>query len=434
MAEKLKATNAQLNQLMMEKTQDPTMEAILENGLQENDTEGLKRVYEGLLEADSSGKYLNDYFSTLLNMCIPYMQKNRAWNNPLEDLRKDRFEYGNAIEEIYTNLFDIKNYDPNKPDNPWEQNRPDIKSAIHFINSHIKIPYSVNEEMLRKAMLSPTGVSGLLNQIQTQFVNTDKQYRYEQTVKLLTDAYKFNGMKLVRYSDSLSTAEDAKKLTQTVRELIMDYGFISKDHNKTGCDTFTLPEDVILFITPRVRAMLDVQVLAESFNMDKADFLGHVKIIRKFGNTGCDCVVCDREAFLIFDQLYRVTSLFDPANLNLNTWLHDWAGYNFSKFMNATALTTDVVYDSNVTAVSVTASSDTVAKGGTLQITATVTGDESNAVYYQITGTPDYSTTYISDEGMLYVSKDEKSGTKIVVTCYAKKNNEIKGTKTVTVQ
>ena len=29
MAEKLKATNAQLNQLMMEKTQDPTMEAIL---------------------------------------------------------------------------------------------------------------------------------------------------------------------------------------------------------------------------------------------------------------------------------------------------------------------------------------------------------------------------------------------------------------------
>lgn len=412
----------------------------------ENTSEALRSALDPAIDGDVSGyneafqaikantQTMNEFVGALSNVLGQVHVDNiKAWKNPLEDLQRDDLLYGDTIEEVYTNLFKAKAYKVNGNGSPWEQEIPDSKAVFHKINRQKVYEATKTRAELQKAFLTEGGLERYLTQIDTQLVNSAKRDRYEATMKIMTDNYKFNGMVLKHVDKGATDEETAKKLLTEIRTLYRHFKFFSQNYNKYECDTFSDDGDIHVFIIPECLELINENRLADAFNLELADFKGKLTVVDSFGDTGCQVIIADGRSFMIFEKLFETYSIFDPRHLTINTYLHDQGLYSFSQFMNCVALTHDVVYDSTITAVSVTGDA-TVSKGQTVQLTAEVTGDDENAVYYMLQSTGGDNGSYVSDAGVLYCSSDEKTGTKFKVTAFAKRNNEISGETIVTVQ
>lgn len=388
---------------------------------------GVVEYNEAFQAIKANAQTMNEFVSALSNVLGQVHVDNiKAWNNPLEDLQKDDLLYGDTIEEVYTNLFKAKAYKVNGNGSPWEQEIPDSKAIFHKINRQKVYEATKTRAELQKAFLTEGGLERYLTQIDTQLVNSAKRDRYEATMKIMTDNYKYNGMVLQHVDKGTTDEETAKNLLKAIRTTYRHFKFFSQSYNKFECDTFSDDGDIHVFVTPEVLENINVNRLADAFNLELTDFKGKLTVVDSFGDTGCQVIIADGRSFMIFEKLFETYSIFDPKHLTINTFLHDQGLYSFSQFMNCVALTHDVVYDSAVTAVEVTGDS-TVTKGQTIQLTATVTGDEENAVYYSLQSTGADNGSYISDSGVLYCSSDEKTGTKFRITAYSKKNCEVSG-------
>ena len=395
---------------------------------------GLSEYNEAFMAIKANAQTMNEFVNALSNVLGQVHVDNiKAWKNPLEDLQQDDLLYGDSIEEVYTNLFKAKAYKVNGNGTPWDQEIPDSKAVFHKINRQKVYEATKTRAELQKAFLTEGGLERYLTQIDTQLVNSAKRDRYLATKKIITDNYKYNGMVLKHVDEGATKAETAANILEAIRVTYDKMQFFSQDYNKYECDSVSDPEDIHVFISPETLELINVNRLADAFNMEYTDFKGKLTTIDDFDKTGCLAVICDARTFMIFEKLFETYSIFDPKHLTINTYLHDQGLYSFSQFMNCLALTHDVVYDEAVTAVEVTSAESTVAKGATVQLTATVTGDETNGVYYMLQSTGSDNGSYVSDDGILYCSSDETTGTKFKVTAYAKRNNEIQGSVTVTV-
>lgn len=406
------------------------LRAALEPAL-EGSLDGYNEAYMAL---KANAQTMNEFVGALSNVLGQvHIDEIKSWKNPLEDLQRGDLLYGDSVEEVYTNLFKAKAYKVNGNGTPWDQEIPDSKAVFHKINREKVYTATKTRAELQKAMLTEGGLERYLQQVDTQLVNSAKRDRYLATRKIMTDNYKFNGMKLQHVEGTPDTVQGAKNLIKAIRVAYDKFKFFSQDYNKYECDTFSDDGDIHLFVTPEVLEGVNVERLADAFNVSLTDFKGKLTVVDSFENTGCLAILCDSRTFMILEKLFETYSIFDPLHLTINTFLHDQGLYSFSQFMNCVAFTNDTVYDKSITAVSLSAGASTVTKGNTVKITATVTGDETNGVWYMLQSTGKDNGSYISEDGTLHCSAEEKTGTKFKITGYAKKNNEIKGEVQVTV-
>ena len=133
---------------------------------------------------------------------------------------------------------------------------------------------------------------------------------------------------------------------------------------------------------------------------------------------------------MIFDNFYNFTEHYNGEGLYWNYWYHVWKTFSASPFANGILFTTETP---GITSVTVSPATATVAKGGSLQLSATVvsTGFASKGVTWSVTGAADSGTT-VSPSGLLYVNPNE-TATTITVTATSIYNSAKTGTSTITV-
>ena len=115
--------------------------------------------------------------------------------------------------------------------------------------------------------------------------------------------------------------------------------------------TWSNPEDIIVMISADIEALLDVDVLAQSFNMSRADFLGRVIVVDDFNQYDDDghvvvdgsmikAVLCDKSWFKIKTQDFAMDEFYNANNRCWNYYLNDVRMVNYSLFANAKIYTT----------------------------------------------------------------------------------------------
>jgi uncharacterized protein YjdB len=156
--------------------------------------------------------------------------------------------------------------------------------------------------------------------------------------------------------------------------------------------TWSAPEDVIVMISADVEANLDVEVLANAFNMTKADFLGRVIVVDDFSQYADDgsvlvdgsaiqAVICDKAWFKIKTQDFAMDEFYNANNRTWQYYLNDVRMINYSLFANAVVFATSAP---SVPATAIKASS----------ATATVTAGEKVSVPFTLT--PPNATTTVT--------------------------------------
>lgn len=379
----------------------------------------------------------NEFLDALVTRIGMVIITSRSYNNPLKRFKKGMMSLGETVEEIFVNIIKAEPYylvdDQGKTaaQDEFERRLPNVLAAFHKRNRQDKYPVTIQNDDLRTAFLSYQGVEDLVSKIIEAVYTSDEYDEFLLMKNVFFEAGVRGALRPVTVP-GLDSDVNAKKTMTLFRQTALDLTFMRSDSNFMGVTTHTPLDKQVIFILSSVAATVDVEVLASAFNMDKTNFIGRRVIVDDFGGLEKDGVIAiaaDEDWFMVFDNYLTMASDYVASRLYYNYFLHHWETLSYSPFKNVVAFTTTAP---SVTSVAITPGTASVTKaaGGTVQLTATVTGTGliSNNVTWTITEDANAS---INSSGLVTI-KPGITVDSLTVTATSKLDNTKSGTATIT--
>ena len=400
----------------------------------------------------------NEFLNALVNRIGRVILTSKSYQNPWAMFKKGFLEFGETIEEVFTNLAKPFQFDPAVAENEiFKREIPDVRSAFHVLNYQKFYKATVSQEQLRMAFMSWDGVTSLISSI-VESMYTAANYDEFITMKYLLCKRMLSGE---MYWDSVSGGSDAigKNIIKDVRMHSANLTFLSSKYNPAGVYNSTEKNNQYIIIPSMWMAQFDVEVLAAAFNMDKVEFMGHVVTVdslyeldtarlnelfkddptyTEIGEndlmslSSVAAVLVDKDFFMIFDNLQNFTENYNGQGLYWNYFYHVWKTFSTSPYANAILFTAGGKTDWSMVNISVTPNAATVLPGQSVQLKATITGAapfESKAIDWE--SNSEYAT--VNKSGVVTVLANATKDTAITITAKAHAHPATTGTATITV-
>lgn len=354
--------------------------------------------------------YYNMFMDSLINRIGTTYVKQQSWRNPLREFKKAQLIYGSTIQEILPKWVKAHSYVDDVED-VFKLDRPDARVWYHSQNRRDRYDISVIETEMRTAFTGETGLNQLIAGILKAPMNSDEYDEYRIMMQLIAVYDKTWGFYRHALSSEPVDLESGKEFLQAVRMYAGYLRFPSTTYNNSALvdiPIFVNPDELILLVTPKTQAALDVQTLSGIFQLDKAEIKYRTILVDQFPLPDDDCVaiLTTRDFFMCCDTLYKNTSLYNPKTLGTNYWLHHWGVYSISPFVPAIVFT--VGGDSTVirtvtqevTGMELTPSTKNVEPGDDVELTVALQGSLSPDVDYMkvAPNAATYETTVIRGE------------------------------------
>lgn len=425
----------------------------------EDTTASIRAVGQAILAQQSRR---NAFVETLVNRIGFEAIKIRQYKNPWAMFKKGFLDYGETVEEIFVNLCKVRGYDPSKgATRVLERNKPSVSVAFHAMNIQAEYPVTVSNAQLRQAFLSPAALNKFIDGIISNMY-TSMNYDEFLLMKYLIATLALEGV-LPKKSIATPSAATAAAIATDIKEISNEMVFMNDSYTISGNKNFVEKPDQYILEQTGLNAILDVNVLATSFNMDKAEFSGHVVLMDNLGNIDNDRlaelldrdadfvafnqtqlgylanirgVICSKEFFQVYDIEQLMDEFHNGSSIEWNYFLHKWAVVSASPFEPVCLLTDQA---SAVTAITVTLDAATMSAPGLNAATASVTrtGFASQDVTWSLTagtGTAADLTNgliAIDDNGIIALKTGYGAGT-WTVTATSKEDSTVTGTATLT--
>lgn len=370
----------------------------------------------------------NEFLTALINRIGMVLITSKMYTNPLAMFKRGTLEFGETVEEIFVELAKGFEYDPETAETEvFKRVIPDVRAAFHIMNYQKFYKTTIQQESLRQAFLSWTGITDLIAKIVDSMYSGAAYDEY--CVMLYMLAINILRGRLYPVTVPAATAANAKTIVSAIKQTSNMFEFMSPTYTTAGVHNFSVKNDQFLLVNADFDAIMDVEVLASAFNMDKAEFSGHRVLVSSFGNidrsrldrifaddpnynqitdaeaaalAAIPAVLVDREFFMIFDNLYKFTENYNGQGMYWNYFYHVWKTFSVSPFANAAVF---VPGTPAITSVTVTPATATVAAGQSVNLTCVVattnfapqtvdwtTSDEDVAtvdIYGKVTVNPD---------------------------------------------
>lgn len=320
--------------------------------------------------------FANQFINALVNRIAIVRVQSATFNNPYSILKKGYIEYGETVEDIFVSIAKAVDFNVEKAaKREFQRAIPDVRSAFHVMNWRVMYPVTIQDEDLRQAFLSIEGVQNLIAKI-VDAVYTAAEYDEFLLFKYLLIKTISHGK---MYPTSIGAGTDLNEAAVQFRGTSNLLPFMSSEYNEAGVKTNTPKERQVIFMDAMFNAQFDVNVLASSFNMDKADFMGRLFLIDNwtdFDNERFDiiransdgieevtaeelallanvkAVILDDNWFQVYDNNNKFTEKYVASGLYWNYFYHTWKTVSNSPFANAVVFVTsaaDVALPETVT-------------------------------------------------------------------------------------
>lgn len=295
----------------------------------------------------------NKFLSTLMNKIVMSVINAKIATNPLAVLKNGDVPLGGDIEEIFINMAKAEAFDGNASD-LFAQKKPDVKVIYHRMNRQDKFRVAVSHTRLKQAFVSYDALEKFVTGCINSLYSGDNHAEFVLTKHMLADAAKRNLVRnvavpviktqVVNGTSYPAVANASTDLVMAIRTACSAFTFASSNFNKFAelnndpnpVMTWTPREDQILIIRADIATQIDVEVLAQAFNMDKASLLARTFEVDNFGEaTNIYAMLVDRSFPVIKDNEFRMEEIFDPNTLTWLYWLHHWQTFSLSLFANA---------------------------------------------------------------------------------------------------
>ena len=301
----------------------------------------------------------NRFIQSLVNRIAYTRFMMDYFENPLRELAGDDLPLGAIGQEIYVNPARGRVYDINDFAGLLVKYESDIKAEYTEINFDVQYPVTIIRKELEKAFVSWGDFESFLMGISTSLYNGAYIDDYKYTKKLITNAYVNNAvqMETISFSGATPTKDELETLTARLRQAYLDFMVPSTKYNawkKVGgygrsIVSWSKPENIVVFVSNKMASILDVNVLASAFNIDKADLMGRVYYVEDFdilndsGEVVVDgsnivALICDRRWFKIREKDMFMDEFYNANNRSWQSYLNVIKSFNYSLFANALML------------------------------------------------------------------------------------------------
>lgn len=394
-----------------------------------NDASTISEIAVPILDTQNLN-VLNDFVG-LLKKVIYTAVYNKTFNNPLAGLEGERMPLGSFIEETAVNPAEGVAYDPADFAGLLERYSSEIFVEYLHTNVDVQFKATLTREKIRNAFQSWESLEAMIRSVIDSLYNGAYIRRWRATKSMVAGALAGNNVNY-KIVDDVTDEQTATALVRELRSTYSKFQLPSTKYNaynkvrggRLALETWSNPEDIIVFISSDLEAFIDTEVLAKSFNMDKADFLGRVFVIDDFsvynkdGSVAVDgsnikAFICDRSWFKLKTQDFAMDEFYNP---NVRCWtyfLNDTRMENFSLFSNALVLTTSAP-TVNATDIEVASSTATVTAGEKVKVGFELTPPNATSTV-TVSSSAEYATAEIKGKDVEITGVSEGSAT-ITVT------------------
>lgn len=271
---------------------------------------------------------------------------------------------------------------------------------MHTINFEKKYVTTIKLKQLNKAFRSADGVANLTNEIAASLY-TGFEHDNFLMLKYVLDRLVLDGKIVAKKVPGLATKDDIEDTLTEIRKVSNELTFKEAGYtlSRDALTQTPIPNQIDI-LTIDTDASVSVKALAYAFHKEEQDFLGK-RILKNEWNaydlerlselltpreatekvvpfTDAELTILRSIVGYIIDEkfLMQVDQLVELAedgmagnNLSWQYVLHHWAYFGASMFKNAVVFTTS---DGSITSVTVTPETATMAKGSSMQLTATI--------------------------------------------------------------
>lgn len=307
----------------------------------------------------SNPNVMNEFMNVLVQRIV-YTQVNiKLFNNPLRVLEGDRIPLGSIGQEIFINPAKGRKFNVDDFAGLLAKYEADVKVQYHHLNSDLQYCVTITRAKLKDAFVSWSTLENFIDGLTQSLYNGAYIDQYNLTKGLVSSAYASNQVQ-IEVINQITTADLAKEFITKARIAYLNMQTPSFNYNAWrkvggyGRDilTWSNPEDLVFLVRNDIGAYLDVNVLAQTFNIDKSVLLGNIIYVNDFNEY-------DSEGNLIFDGSKIVGMLADKSwfrikeqettmdefyNANNRTWqyyLNVVRMYSYSLFSNALVFATE---------------------------------------------------------------------------------------------
>lgn len=379
----------------------------------------------------------NEFLSALVNRIGRVLITSKMYSNPWAMFKKGLLEFGETIEEIFVNIAKPFQFDQAVAESEvFKREIPDVRAAFHIMNYQKFYKATISNDQLRQAFLSWEGITDLIAKI-VDAMYTGANYDEFLTMKYLLARHILDGHMYPVQIPTVST-ENMKTIVSDIKGISNAMEFLSTEYNLTGVATHTPKSDQYMLINSKFDAVMDVEVLASAFNMEKAEFLGRRVLVDSFGKLDIarlailfkddptyleptsdelaaldkiPAVIVDKDWFMIFDNYQNFTEQYNGQGLYWNYWYHVWKTFSVSPFANNALF---VPGTPSVTGVTVTPGTATVTKGQSIQLNAKV--ETENFAPQSVTWSSDSDNATVDASGKVTLSSNATGTINITAT------------------
>ena len=405
--------------------------------------------------------YNNDLyneFTHLLNGIMNTYVEGKRFLNPLRELKKPMSTFGNSERHIAVQYMQAHSYKFDD-ETVWKNEPPQYIEWFYTVNRKDVYTFSfARNEVMRAFSSDGYGFNELLARTLDQQISSDEYDEMNIMLEQIAIADKKwrdadgNGG-LYRYHVSAIPTDDAtgKELLTGIRAMAGRIKFPSVLYNNIPVPVFTSNEEMILYITPEVKASLDVNTLASVFHLDKADIQYRIIEVPYIPIENAIAVLTDKDFIHARDVVYGVyPAPFNAAALSDKYYLHHQSIIAANPACPVIVFTTDEA--TNIPTVTIERSalafnpaSAEVAAGDSVKLALELSGTvdpatppiavEPEAAIFTVEceGKQLNSRTYVDYAGVLHTQKSLDVGDTLTVTAKYVDDEELTATATVTI-
>ena len=267
----------------------------------------------------------NAFINTLTNRIGKSVFFDKVFNNPYKMLHRGMLPFGKSIEQLFVEMAEKKNFSEHFTGSTTGEGDlikplpPTVKADYIKQNYEYKFKTSISDQQLRGAFQSQFGLSELIMHCVDSLMSSVQYSEYVDMKKLIntTLAGKIAKQTIATYSP--------KALAKQIRILADKMTFPSTSYNQAGVLQWSKKQDLVLFVTPEIKADMDVEMLAQTFNVSYADVPVRVIVMDELPDVAtkkCYGILADKDLIQCYDTINTTSTFYNGEQLTTNYFAH----------------------------------------------------------------------------------------------------------------
>lgn len=306
----------------------------------------------------SNPNVMNEFMNVLVQRIVYTQVDIKLFNNPLRVLEGDRIPLGSIGQEIFINPAKGRKFNVDDFAGLLAKYEADVKVQYHQLNSDLQYCVTITRAKLKDAFVSWSTLENFVDGLTQSLYNGAYIDQYNLTKSLVSSAYASNQVQ-IEVVNNITSADIAREFITKARIAYLNMQAPSFKYNAWrkvggyGRDilTWSNPEDLVFLVRNDIGAYLDVNVLAQTFNIDKSILLGNIIYVNDFneydneGNLVYDGskivgMLADKSWFRIKEQEMTMDEFYNANNRTWQYYLNVVRMYSYSLFANAIVFAT----------------------------------------------------------------------------------------------